>query len=49
MSFDLALRTWGIHPASGKKGLYDVSEEVLGRGKFGVKQDNKYDFISHST
>ncbi len=49
MSFDLALRTWGIHPASGKKGLYDVSEEVLGRGKFGIKQDNKYDFISHST
>ncbi|MHA1211471.1 MAG: 3'-5' exonuclease, partial [Candidatus Heimdallarchaeota archaeon] len=24
MVFDLALRTWGIHPPSGKKGLYDV-------------------------
>ncbi|TFF89754.1 MAG: hypothetical protein EU548_06500, partial [Promethearchaeota archaeon] len=30
MIFDLALRTWGIHPKSGKKGLYDVAEEVLG-------------------
>ncbi|HUT80101.1 MAG TPA: DNA-directed DNA polymerase [Candidatus Bathyarchaeia archaeon] len=33
MCFDLALRTWGIHPSSGKKGLYDISQETLGRGK----------------
>jgi DNA polymerase I len=30
ISFDLALRTWGIHPISGKKGLYDIAQEVLG-------------------
>ena len=32
MVFDLALRTWGIHPPSGKKGLYDIAEVLLGRG-----------------
>ena len=30
MIFDLALRTWGIHPKSGKKTLYDVAEAALG-------------------
>ncbi len=30
MVFDLALRTWGIHPKSGKKTLYDIAEAVLG-------------------
>ncbi|NHJ84447.1 MAG: hypothetical protein FK734_03245 [Asgard group archaeon] len=33
MSFDLALRTWGIHPTSGRKDLYSTSQEVLGRGE----------------
>ncbi|MBD3190103.1 MAG: hypothetical protein GF308_05645 [Candidatus Heimdallarchaeota archaeon] len=31
--FDLAPRTWGIHPISGKKGLGDIAEEVLGENK----------------
>ena len=30
MVFDLALRTWGIHPKSGKKTLYDIAEAALG-------------------
>ncbi|MFW9924900.1 MAG: 3'-5' exonuclease, partial [Candidatus Thorarchaeota archaeon] len=30
MVYDLALRTWGIHPKSGKKDLYDIAEAVLG-------------------
>ncbi|NHJ06068.1 MAG: hypothetical protein EAX90_14675 [Candidatus Heimdallarchaeota archaeon] len=30
MVFDLALRTWGIHPKSGKKELYDIAEAALG-------------------
>jgi DNA polymerase I len=49
MCFDLAIRTWGIHPASGRKGLYDVSEEVLGRGKFGSKKKSYYDYRNEST
>lgn len=49
MVFDLALRTWGIHPPSGKKGIYDVSGEVLDRGKFGVKRkENGDNFVEYS-
>ncbi|NHJ47432.1 MAG: hypothetical protein FK733_06575 [Asgard group archaeon] len=48
MCFDLALRTWGIHPASGKKGLYDVADEILGRGEFGTKKAIHYDYSNFS-
>ncbi|TFF89866.1 MAG: hypothetical protein EU548_05935, partial [Promethearchaeota archaeon] len=45
MCFDLALRTWGIHPKSGRKGLFDIAKEVLGRGKFNEKVTNaEFDF-----
>ncbi|MHA1366626.1 MAG: DNA polymerase domain-containing protein, partial [Candidatus Heimdallarchaeota archaeon] len=43
ISFDLALRTWGIHPISGKKGLYDIAQEVLGWGTQGQNEENMYD------
>ncbi|MEA2070265.1 MAG: DNA polymerase domain-containing protein [Asgard group archaeon] len=33
MCFDLALRTWGIHPKSGKKDLEDIAQEVLGKNR----------------
>lgn len=33
ISFDISPRTWGIHPLSGKKGLGDIAEVVLGRKK----------------
>lgn len=36
--FDLAPRTWGIHPISGKKGLGDIAEEVLGKRKISLKR-----------
>jgi len=32
--YDLALRTWGIHPRSGKKELHDIAEELLGITNF---------------
>jgi DNA polymerase I len=32
--YDLALRTWGIHPRSGKKELHDIAEELLGVTNF---------------
>ncbi|MHA1212823.1 MAG: 3'-5' exonuclease, partial [Candidatus Heimdallarchaeota archaeon] len=44
MIFDLALRTWGIHPPSGKKGLYDVSGVVLGKGKCGPVEATPFDY-----
>ncbi|MHA1306189.1 MAG: 3'-5' exonuclease, partial [Candidatus Heimdallarchaeota archaeon] len=33
IAYDLSPRTWGIHPLSGKKGLGDIAEVVLGRTK----------------
>ena len=42
ISFDLALRTWGIHPVSGKKELYDIAQEVLGWGRLELNEENKY-------
>jgi DNA polymerase I len=33
ISFDLSMRTWGIHPPSGKKEFWDVVKEVLGKEK----------------
>ncbi|MBY8995258.1 MAG: hypothetical protein KGD59_11960 [Candidatus Heimdallarchaeota archaeon] len=33
ISYDISPRTWGIHPISGKKGLGDIAETVLGYGK----------------
>ena len=42
ISFDLALRTWGIHPISGKKGLYDIAQEVLGWGKLDSNEENTF-------
>jgi len=47
MVFDLALRTWGIHPPSGKKGLYDISHELLGRGK--LNEEERGDVYYYTT
>ncbi len=38
ISYDISPRTWGIHPISGKKGLGDISETVLGYGKVVVEK-----------
>ncbi|NHJ86493.1 MAG: hypothetical protein FK734_13595 [Asgard group archaeon] len=36
ISYDISPRTWSIHPISGKKGLGDIAETVLGEGKINV-------------
>ncbi|MDY6970201.1 MAG: 3'-5' exonuclease, partial [Spirochaetota bacterium] len=36
ISYDISPRTWGIHPISGKKGLGDIAETILGKGKVDV-------------
>lgn len=33
ISYDISYRTWGIHPVSGKKGLGDIAETILGISK----------------
>ncbi len=33
ISYDISPRTWGIHPISGKKGLGDIAETILGKEK----------------
>ncbi|NHJ31979.1 MAG: hypothetical protein FK732_03865 [Asgard group archaeon] len=38
ISYDISPRTWGIHPISGKKGLGDIAETVLGHGKIDIKK-----------
>jgi DNA polymerase I len=36
ISYDISPRTWGIHPISGKKGLGDIAETIMGKGKIEV-------------
>jgi DNA polymerase I len=38
ISYDISPRTWGIHPISGKKGLGDIAETVLGHGKIEIEK-----------
>ncbi|NHJ04703.1 MAG: hypothetical protein EAX90_07765 [Candidatus Heimdallarchaeota archaeon] len=38
VSLDISPRTWQIHPVSGKKGLGDISETILGEGKIEVNR-----------
>ena len=38
ISYDISPRTWGIHPISGKKGLGDIAETVLGYGKIKIEK-----------
>jgi len=38
ISYDLSPRTWGIHPISGKKGLGDIAETLLGKTKVEISQ-----------
>jgi len=39
ISYDLSPRTWRIHPISGKKGLGDIAETVLGRKKVDITRN----------
>ncbi|NHK31035.1 MAG: hypothetical protein FK730_06760 [Asgard group archaeon] len=38
ISYDISPRTWGIHPLSGKKGLGDIAETILEKGKIEVNR-----------
>ncbi|NHJ39902.1 MAG: hypothetical protein FK731_07700 [Asgard group archaeon] len=38
ISYDISPRTWGIHPLSGKKGLGDIAETILGKGKIKLER-----------
>ena len=38
ISNDISPRTWSIHPVSGKKGLGDIAETVLGEGKIEINR-----------